>query len=750
MNLRGRTAGDWDTKNNKAAEAGGAGGARRDEWLELHNEAYRSSTTFMDTNLRKQWETNIKNWQSRHPAGSKYLSQDYRHRSKLFVPKTRGSVRRFEAAVAAAFFTTDDVVSIVPQDADDPQQVASARINNALMNYRLTSTIPWFLTLVGGAQQTRVQGAVLSKQYWEYQEKVTETQEFVPQLDAAGNPVMAPGGVPVGSMETRVETEVLLDRPQIKLFPIENCRIDPAADWTDPIESTPYLIVVHPMFVGDVKARMRTPRGKTGEPEWLVAADGVIALARRNDEADSTRQVRERARRSMRDTRITEFDVVLAHEVFLRIDGEDWVFWTLGEAHRLSDPKPVREVYRAQGKRPYRLGYGLLEVHNAFPVAPVELTADLQKQVNEQTNQRIDNGRYIMNGRYFVRRGNSVDLPSLARSRPGGITLMNNPREDVVHDRPPELPASAFAEQDRVDVMFDELSGVFSQSSVMMNRRLNETVGGMNLLAADSNQVTDYDLRVLVETWIEPVLRDLVLLEQAYETDQTILALAGKEAQLQRFGVDAITDELLQASLTVRVNVGLGSTEPTRKMQRFAMGVKTIGDFIGPKAASRLNEDEVIKEVMGLAGYKDGRRFFRATEDPVQQQIEGMLGEMQSKLDALQSGDETKRALAEMASKTQIEMTRMRVAAQILLAQMEDASSGQPDGQETLTDAKTALQLARLLLDRDQHASDDAFRNRELGARTNLDIARLLLQRERDTRNAGQAWLTRGPGNGAA
>ena len=56
----------------------------------------------------------------------------------------------------------------------------------------------------------------------------------------------------------------------------------------------------------------------------------------------------------------TEFQIVWVYEVFLRIEGEDWNFWSIGDKYYLTDPKPTREAYPEQfGERPVALGYGV-------------------------------------------------------------------------------------------------------------------------------------------------------------------------------------------------------------------------------------------------------------------------------------------------------------------------------------------------------------------------------------------------------
>jgi hypothetical protein len=133
--------------------------------------------------------------------------------------------------------------------------------------------------------------------------------------------------------------------------------------------------------------------------------------------------------------------------------------------------------------------------------------ASLQRETNETVNQRRDNVSLVLNKRYMVKRGADVDVQSLVRNVAGGVTMANNPEQDVREMEWNDVTASSYQEQDRLNVDFDELTGNFSSSSVMTNRKLNETVGGMQMLSGGANQLTEYLIRTLVETWVEPVLR---------------------------------------------------------------------------------------------------------------------------------------------------------------------------------------------------------------------------------------------------
>jgi hypothetical protein len=166
------------------------------------------------------------------------------------------------------------------------------------------------------------------------------------------------------------------------------------------------------------------------------------------------------------------------------------------------------------------------------------------------------------------------------------------------------------------------------------------------MLGGASSQMTEYGIRTFVETWVEPVLRQVVKLEQMYETDVAVLGLAGERAQLaQKYGVNAITDELLNQELTTRVNVGLGATDPQQKLGRFMAAMQAYAMAVQVPGAV---PEAIQRQVFGLAGYRDGGRFFQpnAQQQMLMQQMQQMGQEMQAMQMELQALKTDKRAEA--------------------------------------------------------------------------------------------------------
>lgn len=572
------------------------------DWLQLARDAYSASNTYFDASIRRQIEADLRQFQGLHPSGSKYLADVNRARSKLFRPKTRTTIRKNEAVAAEAFFSTNDVVNIQPENDNDQVQKASAEVMSELLQYRLTKSIPWFLILVGAYQDAQTVGVVASYQYWEFNEKKK------------------------------------IDQPCIRLVPIENIRFDPGADWTDPVGTSPYLIEMIPMYVKDVKARMQAVDEKAGEAKWLTLEDATIMAAVKQN-GDTIRLQREGQRTDSKDQAQANnnFSIVWVHKNIIDVDGEDMMYYTLGTEHLLSKPVPLADAY-FHGKRPYVIGSCIIETHKNYPSSVPRLSKDVQAEINEVANQRIDNVKLAMNKKYFAKRDTQVDIRSLTRNVPGSVTLMNDTEKDVKVVEFNDVTGSSYKEQEVLNLDFDDITGAFSGSSVQSNRKLNETVGGMDLLNAGANQVSGYQLRTFVETWVEPVLRQIVLLEQYYETDETLIGLCGEKAKLaQRFGVDAITDDMLMNEFTLNVNVGMGATNPKEQVKDFVGGLTSLRDMLADGALLKfgLNVEEVIKELFGKLGYKDGGRFFDTEkQDPMVAQLQATVEELQQALQA--------------------------------------------------------------------------------------------------------------------
>ena len=670
-----------------AMEMGGSTVAKENNYFKiLARDCYDSSTNWLNAGRRIAWNNSLRAFQGLHNSESKYLSTDYRYRSRLFRPKTRSMVRKSEAQCATAFFGNEDVVNIQPNDDNNPLQLASAEIIKALVQYRLTKTIPWFLTMMGGRQDAEVMGIAIAKAYWKFEEKYSHTEQKPALHPLFGTPLVDPDSGDAMMDEYDIYNTIS-DHPCIDLIAPENFRFDPGADWRNPIATSPYNIEIIPMYISDVKQKM-----KSGE--WLNVSESSLRNATDLDD-DVTRRSREQGRVPGKDHdswKPRDFDICWIRENTIRIDGEDMHSFTLASAGELlSVPRPLKEVY-LQGIRPYVCGFVVPEAHKTYPTSKVELVKDLQSQANDVVNLRLDNVKLALNPRQFVRDGKGVDPSDVRSFQPGKVIMVKDPEADIKWDRPPEVTQSSYTEQEHVDLDFDNLTGDVSNSSVQANKGVYEAVGNMTMMQGNASQIGEYEQRVWAETFVEPLLTQLVKLEQAYETDPVIIANAGQNAKLfQKYGINQITDEMLNQDLTVKVNVGLGATNPKMKLQNFMTATQAIGQIFGPAAAMAANPEEIIKEVFGLCGYKDGDRFFEPGSDihaiMMQMQQSKQQGGKQS-----QQNDPNKLQAAQVTAQSKLKERQIQSQTDLQIAQLDYQKTLMQEQFETHRDNQQTVQ----------------------------------------------------------
>jgi len=621
-----RGTGDMSPSDDDGLDKGAADLDNLDAngFLQLARTADSQGGTYFQTAVRPYWARNYRAYRSEHMNGSKYLSDHYKSRSKLYRPKTRDAVRKKMQAGAQALFATGDVVSVTAANDGDDFQSASAALKQSLLNYRLSresrrNGVRWFLVAMGQLQTAQITGLCFSKQSWRYkEEKRGKPQYYVPSVDAYGNQQQA---------TVNKNPLVTEDRPDVETLAPENVIFDPNCDWTNIAQSTQYIRIARPyspdeayLFIsGASAAGKKIPFFEGIKPEDLRSAetttgpsDTIASRTARNDGRDPILLVN------------GAFGRCWLYEWYMRVRGQDYTFWTLGVSRLLSKPVLVSDAYPEQhGDRPIAIGYGAIEAFRTTPTSPVESWANLQLELNDMVNLRLDHLKQTVTPPMKYKRGAQVDLEALQKRGPDRIIGVLS-MDDVQPLALPDIPASAQAQDAQINSDFDSLAGVMNAGTVQTSRALNETVGGMNLLAGDSTSMAEFDLTVWVETWVDPVIHQLLRLEEYYESDATVLALAGEKAKLfQRWGVSEITDQMLLAETTVTVKIGTGSANlPMQRLQKFQAASATLMQILGPFVQAGVirvpkpKVKEIVETVYGAAGFSDGGdRFFENLDD---------------------------------------------------------------------------------------------------------------------------------------
>jgi hypothetical protein len=605
---------------------------------------------------RRAWSQSLRAFHNEHFIGSKYTKPEWRNRSRLFVPKTRAAVRKDMAAVSASLFNSIDAVTCLPGNESDPRQRAAASVMEELVTYRCDTTsgkagLPWFLVAMGARQDALLTGLCLTKQYWKLEYRKIKDERYQEEG--------------TGTQKIRSVYELAVDRPEIINFPPENFVIHSAADWRNPVQTASFVILKYPMTYDEIRQQQDAPVNPWHD---LTEAQlrGASVLGKQDMEA--IRRAREIGLDRYDETQTgTEFQVIWVYEVFMRIGGDDWQFWTIGDQFFLTDPKPTREAYPEQfGERPLALGYGALESHRIFPMAPVESWQPLQIEVNDLRNLKLDAIKQNVMPISKVKRGKRIDLDQVRR-RSFGSSIMVDDKDDVVWEPAPPLSQDSSEMNRELNIEMDDLAGVQNFGNVENTQGLGKTLGGLKLAAGSANAVQEFDIRVWLQTWAEPALTQLVRLEQYFENDATVLGLCGQRAQLfEKYGINQIDDNLLEQQITLRVSVGLGAGDPQQRLAKFQMAAQVVAPILmqSPDFQSgkrKLNVDAIIEEVFGAVGYKDGGDRFFIKDDAAQP---NPMGDLQQKLIQAKIAKDEKQGQASM-------LTGLAAVAKVALGKRE-------------------------------------------------------------------------------
>ena len=152
-------------------------------------------------------------------------------------------------------------------------------------------------------------------------------------------------------------------------------------------------------------------------------------------------------------------------------------------------------------------------------------------------------------------------------------------------------------------------------------------------------------------------------------TDEVILELAGDAASQINEQFQGSVDDLLKYEVLLKVNVGISATDPLRKVQNLVSGIQMLGEL--PGFAESLNVPEVVKEVFGQLGYKDGERFVNMEENPEVAQLTAQIEEMQAYIEGEQGKLQNRIQVEQMKQQGNLEAANLKYGAEIRKKEME-------------------------------------------------------------------------------
>jgi len=292
---------------------------------------------------------------------------------------------------------------------------------------------------------------------------------------------------------------------------------------------------------------------------------------------------------------------------------------------------PYRFSPFEHNRPPIILGEAYPEPHRLEGKSYPQITEALQKETNAQRNQEREAIARDLRRSMYINRDANVDLLALTNRRIGGYVLGDGPAQEAIQEIPTNNSAAILSRtQARTDNDYAEtglpplLQGASSNS---------ESATESSQQLSNANKKIAFVIKNIAYTAFLPVFRYLLRLEQAYETEDYIKAVAGKYMGPLIWDKSISPRDILQGDFDLQTNISVNKKEQINKfmliMDRANQANQAIGQLVQMQVlpaqqAKFLDPMRIFKEVLPLVGVRKTDEFdLQAMAPPPQ---EGQTG----------------------------------------------------------------------------------------------------------------------------
>lgn len=570
--------------------------------LRKDNQAWEEHFT---AQAQTQWDEAIKLWQARH------LQSPRAGRSKLFIQKPRSGVRRINADLLDAFFSSPDYVTVKPGRDKRSDDVMAARVRQIYLNHVYSSNpINWFKICFSAFDDGCVLNVIAAEVSWIKEIDRIEFTQNTPILNpVTGEPLIDPdaGGALMDSVKKTMEI-LIRDEPQVRLIPPDRIGFDPRVSWED-IYAGQFIIHKDPMLYQELLKIAKTD--SKIDKEALLKA---VSYHRLN--TNIVAATRGESGYTFDDPARKEIDV---WKYYYKVMGKWWAAWLNGSLSVLRKPESISDKH---GLPPIILGFLDPESHKVYSPSKVHQNRDNFVQLNGIRNQRMDNVARIMNQHAIVSRDKNVDLASLVNRRPLGYTLCDgDPRDAVFYEQIPDLKASSYNEETIVDRDIQELFGVNDLSQGVDSSRSNELATQSVIRQENMNKKSAVNVRMIAESFIVPVSRRVLQLADEHVSLETLLEIVGADEPMTAYITaaygqaddEAPTMAAIRGQYSVKVYAGLGFFSKDASLKNYDIAFQRILSAYGPDATVPM-----LEEYLMLLGVKNASEVVARAEQTLE------------------------------------------------------------------------------------------------------------------------------------
>jgi len=318
-----------------------------------------------------------------------------------------------------------------------------------------------------------------------------------------------------------------------------------------------------------------------------------------------------------------EYNRVEIWYFFEKKDCQWYVTFSIEGKLELSKQIKVNDVFfggRPVNRLPIVLGCTKLKLWETIGRGLPETIASIEDEWIDHRNNLNDAAKLAVQGKWRIEPDSDVYIDDILNAR-------------AFHARQGEVEAITqnfgllenLRATDPLTADMNELIPVGMGSRSVVPKGTDKTLGATQLALQSSQDKLSVQLMVRNQTFMKPLMWLIAQLEFAYESDENILRIAGKQAGMNppetlvdgKLGIDI---SVFDFDVNVQVNAGLGSAPRTQKVNNLMQIVQT-----GRMLNIPLDNVMIFNQLLTVAGYMPDQFISKQPPAPVPPQVEYKL-----------------------------------------------------------------------------------------------------------------------------
>jgi hypothetical protein len=507
--------------------------------------------------------------------------------SALPSTKTTSVVDNYGIDALLEYHGEPDGISYVAKDQGDTEKDNLARWLTEIIRYRMEHTFPFTVWHLQSLKAGAVDGLEAAMVWWRHEAYQESVPQYFYQPLEGFEPVEVPEEVfiqgimvePEAYKEKNRKVQVpVVDTWWIdQLKPGENLLWDIKNPYLD-LNSGQWAIVKIPRTVDEIRLMAELELFDKINPKEASEELKKFQKVRTDEFTDSGGVAGDPGSEDM-----DSYNRVDTWVFFRKVDFRWMVSFSVEGELQLSSEKPVDEVFfggRPVKRLPVVLGCSDFELWEAIGRGLPKLIAPLEDEMIDQKNNANDLAKQIVQGRWRIQPEADIDLDSVLNAR---AFYAEAGAVEQVQFQPGLMESLRLGDTIAADIQ--ELVPTGMESRQLVPKGTAKTLGATQMAMMSQDKKLSARLLVRNETFFRPLLYLIAQIEFAFETDETILRIAGKNtpasdpvtgqqvpfmlpAAIDQQGQPTIDLDALDFEVDIRINAGLGSVPKQTKAQK--------------------------------------------------------------------------------------------------------------------------------------------------------------------------------------